>query len=69
MTLRELIEAYKNEDQSSSMRLSPLMIDNDITSVELHDEEWENVEDVFAMDPQDLLWELLDLVGIPHEHV
>lgn len=69
MTLAELIEAYKSGATRKGLNLSPLWLDNDNTSAEWHDDEWENVGDAFSMDPRDLLEQLLTLVGIPFEHV
>lgn len=59
-TLEELIEAYRSEELSGDCWLS---IDNDTTFVYVNDEE------VFSMDPNDLLAEALYLLGVPSEHV
>lgn len=45
-----------------------LMIDNDVTSMYVGDEDSAG-ECVFEMHPADLLEQALNLLGIPHEHV
>lgn len=62
-TLAELIEAYKSGEITQ-----PVFIGNDYVGVVLHDEYWINVTEVFRRDNTDeLLEELLDYLGIPHE--
>lgn len=64
-TLAELIEAYKRGEITQ-----PMMLDNDDVSViEPHDEDWLNVTEHYNAHPYELLVQLLDYVGIPHEHV
>lgn len=56
--LNDLKSAY-----DSGRVVGPLMIDNDDIFVYPDDEA------VFRMDPETLLEQALDLLGIPHEHV
>lgn len=64
--LRELADAYKSGELTA-----PLMLDNDVTSVcaETGQPFPLDYEDVFEMDPTDLLTQALELLGIPWEHV
>lgn len=62
LNLTDLIDAYK-----SGRLTTPLMIDNDTASV--YDPDDDYALPVFEMHPAILLESLLDILGIPHEHV
>lgn len=64
-TLAELIAAYRSGEITH-----PMSLDNDQVTVDVpHDADWINVTREFEAHPEDLLEQLLDYVGIPHEHV
>lgn len=59
-TLKKLLEAVKGGEINDVL----LWLDNDTTYVYVNDD-----EKVFNMHPDELLWQALDLLGIPTEHV
>lgn len=69
-TLADLVNAYHAKELTRETAM--LTIDNDNVHVTFHaadDPDWLRAENVFEMDPLDLLEQALDLLGIPHEHV
>ena len=64
-SLAELAVAYRMGEVTA-----PLMIDNDNMSVWEYDDNDPAVHDeLFEMDPHDVMEQALDLIGIPHESV
>jgi hypothetical protein len=64
-TLAELIAAYKSGEITE-----PMELDNDeVYVLQPHDDEWLSVTEHYRAHPDTLLEQLLDYVGIPHQHV
>lgn len=65
-TLADLAEAYKSGELSED---DPLWLDSDRASVYVDTADPDAQKKVFQMHPEKILYEALELLGIPTDHV
>jgi hypothetical protein len=63
-TLKELVAAYKSGELTQD---DVLFLDNDTADVYVGEDD--DARQVFSLHPVLILWQALDLLGVPHEGV